>query len=336
LGTSGNTFSCTGWAADSDSIPPSYVFYAPRYSTADKHSHSQSIVSQYPEVTTYSSGFKYDYGSEAGKWYVTWWVKFDHVDSGGQWKKWRISPGGSWNNLDGEIEQGDFYNTTGGISQSLLMMFCDCSSYGQCYPGSNAGLRWLSGDEAVPADTWVRQEFFAEESSAPDTRDGSFEYFIHRQSEAVREIVNWDGTIITRVSGADRWRYMKFQNYWGNISGGDGTGEKIYIDDIYIQVGTQSRVEIGDADTWAACTHREIQYPTAWTEGEVTDEITVTLNEGGFSDLDGTYLYVVNSDGEYNATGYELGVAPATGATMGGNLDTVPLGPGGGELLLGD
>lgn len=59
-------------------------------------------------------------------------------------------------------------------------------------------------------------------------------------------------------------------------------------------------IEIGNASTWAACTHREIQIPTAWT----TDEITATINQGSLPD--GTaYLFVVDADG-VASDGYEI------------------------------
>lgn len=290
-GADSTIFSKTKWSADSDSGG----FYAPRYSSTRAHSGSKSIVSQYPQVSHYGSGYKYDYGSEFGTIYATWWVYFDHVDSSGQWKKWRLSPTASWNNTDGEIEQGDFFKSDGTCSQALLILLCNPGNlggdYSQCYPDSNAGYRWIS---CQLVKSWVRLEFYAKESSSQGIRDGTFIYNIHKQTEPVTNIKNWEETIITRAIGvSDRWRYMKFQNYWGNTSGGDGTGEKVYIDDVYIQIGTRARVEIGDNATWINCTHREIQHPSAWLD----TSIAITINQGSFQDGEAVYLFVVDADG---------------------------------------
>jgi hypothetical protein len=46
----------------------------------------------------------------------------------------------------------------------------------------------------------------------------------------------------------------------------------------------------------------EDQIPTAWS----ANEITLTVNSGGFVGLADKWLYVTNSDGEVNATGYSL------------------------------
>jgi hypothetical protein len=75
---------------------------------------------------------------------------------------------------------------------------------------------------------------------------------------------------------------------------------------------------IGDAAIFSQCTHREIQIPTAWSD----TEITVTFNQGSFTDYETCYLFVVDSDGTASAgyegyfidgTFYSAGTAPASG-----------------------
>ena len=68
---------------------------------------------------------------------------------------------------------------------------------------------------------------------------------------------------------------------------------------VYIDV-TRARVEIGNASTFAACTHREIQIPTAWAD----DGITITVNQGTF-DEETAYVFVVDPDGIPSA-GYQV------------------------------
>lgn len=64
-----------------------------------------------------------------------------------------------------------------------------------------------------------------------------------------------------------------------------------YISELYVD-HSFARVEIGDAPTWNACTHREIQIPSAWSPGS----ITVTGNVGTFASGTQVYLYVVDAD----------------------------------------
>ena len=70
---------------------------------------------------------------------------------------------------------------------------------------------------------------------------------------------------------------------------------------MYIDV-TQARVLIGDASTWSGCAHTEIQIPTAWSSSSVT----VTVNQGSFAGSSGAYLYVVDSAGTVNSSGYSI------------------------------
>lgn len=105
-------------------------------------------------------------------------------------------------------------------------------------------------------------------------------------------------------------------------------GNKALYDDIYIAQGANSlaRVEIGDAATYSACTNLAIITPTAWS----ATEITATLRGGPFgsSSLVGKYIYVTDSSGNVNVSGYEIlasdttpptvtaGVMPATSTSL--------------------
>jgi len=63
-------------------------------------------------------------------------------------------------------------------------------------------------------------------------------------------------------------------------------------DDIYYSY-TQARVELGNAATYAASTHREVQLPKSWTDGE----ITFTVNKGSFPSASNQYLFVIDQSG---------------------------------------
>jgi hypothetical protein len=151
----------------------------------------------------------------------------------------------------------------------------------------------------VEVGEWTRIEYFAIESTAPGERDGSFVYRVHKQSQPVHEAIRWDGNIITRNTGIeDRWRRVVFQNYWGN---GNADNADIWIDDVYVQLGTPARVELADSASWADHHHREVQEPLAWSAGE----IIVELNRGGFQPGETAYLFVVDELGQVS-NGYPV------------------------------
>ena len=79
----------------------------------------------------------------------------------------------------------------------------------------------------------------------------------------------------------------------------DHIGKKNLMGDIYLDT-TQARVMIGDASTWDAVSHFEMQIPQEWSN----DSITVAANLGSFSSSDQLWLYVFNEDGVYNNNGY--------------------------------
>jgi hypothetical protein len=86
-----------------------------------------------------------------------------------------------------------------------------------------------------------------------------------------------------------------------------------YWDDVYVDY-TQARIEVGNASTYAACTHREVQIPTAWG----TNSIAINVNGGSFDPGSGLYVYVTDPNGAVNAAGYPVTLGDQTGG------DTTP------------
>jgi len=117
--------------------------------------------------------------------------------------------------------------------------------------------------------------------------------------------INRVGDFMTRTDASQFWDTVWIGNYAGHnalytcLASPGNT--YVYWDDAYIDT-TRAHVEIGDADTYSACTHREIQVPTAWT----STSITVKANAGSFSNLSNLYMYVMDGNGAVNATGYKL------------------------------
>jgi hypothetical protein len=460
-GTDSAIPSRTNWDFEAEFGDTNPAFQAIKYSSTQAHSGSLSLKSSWPQISQYASGMSYDYGSNISKIYVTWWVNFAHVDAQGQWKMWRLKPNSDLNNADGEIMASSWFYENGDNLQALIMYFCEQNSYDQCFPGSNADLRWIGGDSIIPLNRWVRYEIYAQASSASGVRDGSFVYKMYKQDSPVTTIKNDVGTVITRSANVtNQWRYFHWQNYWGNntllndgtdsvwanyggratevsgtitsdstgttrnllpasphvndayyflypstnfskltlnisqagagtwnlaweywngsnwatlsgltdnsngfhnsgmqkitftapadwatksiadytpvyyplrarlssftsmttqpqasdtCAGGCGNEEVVYVDDPYIQIGSEAHVELCDTQTWSARKHCEIQPPTNWSN----NSISLTLNKGSFNSGDTTYLYVVDSDGNANSDGQQiiLGASQETDTT---------------------
>jgi hypothetical protein len=288
-GTNGGDFSKTKWGTDNQSTARE----TPKYTNIKAHSGSQSILSALPIESQYTSGFEFNNGSRFDSIYVSYWVYFDHVDSAAQWKRWRIRPSSGYGDMDGEIMQSDWYNSDGSNSMKYTMILSDTASYAQSYPAGED--YWNPTDSNQPPGQWVRVDIYAKGSSVDGADDGTLIYTQDRQSSTRFTVNDYEEGVTTRLSGSDKWQYFVFENYWGNVSAGTGTKEKIFTDDIYIQINDRSRVEIGDNEAWENCKHREIQIPTAWSSDGTS--ITITANQGSFTQGETYYLFVVDSNG---------------------------------------
>jgi len=108
---------------------------------------------------------------------------------------------------------------------------------------------------------------------------------------------DWSGTLLYD----DHFRCIDINKYLAQETSDYAKKDlpiEFWLDDLYVD-SDQARVEIGNAATWVACTHREIQPWTAWADGSVT----VTVNHGALPH--GTaYLYAIKPDGTpFDATG---------------------------------
>lgn len=288
-----------GWTAQETSS----AAQKPVYSTTRAYSGSKSIKSSWPSVDQYSSAFSYDMGSGQDSVYVSYWVYFNHAGSeAGQWKKLRIRPNSSVTDIAGEIMFSTWYQSNGSLSQEYFASLCASGNpvENQCYVTS-ASDRWINSPDQLESGQWVRVEVYAAENSISGRSDGTLVYTLHKGSSII-SVKRYVGNLNTRDVGInDKWRYIIFQNYWGNISSGNGTQSSVYIDDIFIQKGSQARVEIGNASTWSACTHREIQIPVEWSD----TSIKLKLNKGSFGS-EKLYMFVVDHLGNVNADGREI------------------------------
>ena len=94
---------------------------------------------------------------------------------------------------------------------------------------------------------------------------------------------------------------------WGPSDAPDDTMHAYYTD-LYVD-SSWSRVELGNAPTYAGSTHREMLIPTAWS----ADSITARVTQGSFRTGEKAYIYVIDASGQVNATGYKVTVTAAGG-----------------------
>jgi hypothetical protein len=125
--------------------------------------------------------------------------------------------------------------------------------------------------------------------------------------------MNYNRNVIVLAGG-----YSNFPELWlGNYVRSDPHGNThAYWDSVYVD-SSWARVEVGNAASYAACTHRETQIPTSWSG----NSLSVRLNRGSFSSFNGTYLFVIDSTGNASA-GYPL--SGSGGGPVGGSPAATP------------
>ena len=119
----------------------------------------------------------------------------------------------------------------------------------------------------------------------------------------------------TRERNGEMWEKLHFFYGFTNMDNAD----TLYncLDDVYLN-NSWARVEIGNNSIYGNCTHREIQIPSSWT----STSITITLNQGSFTNGDSIYFFVVDSLGNIsNGYGAVLGTSVYDNTAPSASLD---------------
>jgi hypothetical protein len=222
-----------------------------------------------------------------------------------------------WNSDNSTDEQGKFLRLSN--SADITEQTFSWGNQGQyiwyngayciCSGCSGAGTLW--SDTIVSANTWHFMEAYFDSSAR-----------------------TWDVRVDNVSHGSTANYNCGFApNYvWkvGVDSGGNSPqAQTSYIDDIYID-NTFQHVVIGNASTYSASTHFEMQPPTVWNSNG--QSIAVTLNQGSFNNSDPAFLYVIDQDGivsDYNLTTPGAQGYPITFGSGGGGDTTPPATPSG-------
>ena len=133
-----------------------------------------------------------------------------------------------------------------------------------------------------------------------------------------------DGTVysnasdlLTNMPGIGTWNEVRIGYYMAHDAIGNcaSAGDAYtFWDDVYID-NTPARIELGNAATYGACTHREIQIPSAWSDTQVS----LTMNTGTFDGGQVAWLYVATANNV---------VSPGYQITLGGTASSGPGQPG--------
>ncbi len=155
---------------------------------------------------------------------------------------------------------------------------------------------------------WNRNEWYSYRGSAPDVPDGELEFAVVKPGQGrfvghqTRGVVLQTDRTDCRSEPTD-WRRFVFMLFFDDAGVGDRVEKcTINIDDVYMQFGTQARVEMGDSQEYSACTKLEIQIPTQWSR----DSISLKVNRpASFALAQTAYLFVVRDDGTVSS-GYPI------------------------------
>lgn len=284
-GADETTFNEVNWTSKADSRG----FIQPRYDTAKKNGGLQSMRCSF-KAGKWGSIFEINHGARITSAYITYWVypeilTENFTGSSVQWKQFRINNTSSVSDSLTTFYTNAVYNSDLSHVQAIHCNYTDSLNHDVNPSGSQWKWKW-------PINKWYRVEIWVVESS-PGVENGTEIVRFINGTVGGRTWSSYDGNIRTRVNADDQWSWIHF----GQFLGGRSLPADIWHDDVFIQFGSQARVEIGDQPIWSNCTHREIQIPTSWSDSS----IDFTVNQGSFNVDDTAYVFVVDSAGNASA-----------------------------------
>ncbi len=269
--------------------------------TAQSHSGGVSLYHDGQPASGYNSVLAYDYGSGIGlnqTIFVSWWTRLN-ISTSGQWKMFRIN----WqNDIQDDAPQMTMFNWIGVGGKQLINRPGPTTS-------STGTDNYMNQVMSSVLNTWYRHDLIIELSSSDGVSDGS--YTMYRYEPGVGFYSSIETGKMTHNDDPQYWRWFLWQNYLGN-----GMLGEAWTDDHFVQIGSQARVELCDSSSWGARTSCDIQIPLTWSD----NSISISVNTGAYSAGDTAYLYVVDSSGNVNTTGYPIVVAEG-----GGSSDEAPV-----------
>lgn len=266
----------SGWSLDSNAGASAY----PAYSAV------RARVGALAGMANFESAYNstaFIEGLNQTELYLSYWVYVDHLSGvpSRNVKLARVTAGvPSYNSGEPSLGHTSFYSNGASIWYS--------------FTGTNDSQN-QTWDEAIPAGAWHRIEMYGKLSDV-GVANGARGFWLNH--EAIEDDASY--TTLTSDSHGSTYDTLVLPFY---VAHDDGGPHRIYYDDVYMD-SSRARVEIGNAPTWAASTRRELQIPTAWSDGEITVSANAATWDGP------AYLYVVDGNGQVNAAGYPISVVP--------------------------
>jgi hypothetical protein len=144
---------------------------------------------------------------------------------------------------------------------------------------------------------WIRFEFYIKQS-APSTANGAVGMNVHRSDSPAIVLAAMEDAATAIRTSAGYQELLWLGAYSSNEDDTNTAGRAfsdIHLDNVYVDT-TRQRLELGNASTWAACTRREVQPTTAWSDGSIT-----ALCQKGAISSGTAWLFVVGADGTASA-----------------------------------
>ena len=213
--------------------------------------------------------------------YIDFWMNVDYNDVRSRnFKPWRL-----WGDSDRlDIHYGwDCVN-------GLMDMFQTGTGWSNTYYG---GAHYQD-------NTWSHYQIVFGQST-PLTPDGTLKHLVNSVPYAR------SSTAQTTRGNTAQISQIRIGHYWDTASQADigcaaNSGATVYTDNVYIDT-SWSRVEIGNAPTYASSTIREIQIPSSWADGS----ISIKVNTGRYAPGQAVYLYVIDAS-DVPSAGYPITV----------------------------
>src|SRR3989339_97560 len=208
--------------------------------------------------------------------YVSWWWKQDRDVSGGD-------------HSSKFLRMSNVSDETGKTFSFTQMANYVYGPDGYCQ--NSGGLQWdgWGGN----ANSWNFIETWFNSSNRT--------YTIRINGQELSNNISWSGCSA-----------FSFNELWKIGFDGGGTNPPAitwWMDDIYVD-NTFSRVMLGNASTYSASTHLEMQTPTAWS----TNSVTINANQGSFTPGQTAYLYIIDANGNAS-NGYPVTIGGGPSAT---------------------
>jgi fibronectin type 3 domain-containing protein len=288
----------SGWTGDPTGNPAGSITVAPSGANARHALSAYNTTTNFVGAESNGEWATKSFGSNAPKWFGQYWFKIDpdfdwgtvatqqalgsHLANIKLYRVWSTdsTPESIVTSTEGWTGGIIFkVEAPSGAAQDVTY------NYGHDYEA------WDDGQ-------WHCMQWETQEGSGLLTQDGQVRWWIDGQIyfEKNTLMTHSTNTVNKRIYGLG----------WFNSCGDPSTDDNhVYFDDMYASP-SWARVEIGNMDTYEACTHRETQNAASWSDGTVT----FPANTGSFAN-GGAYLYVTDKDGNVNSAGTAITIANA-------------------------